>query len=276
MTDSATVKGEVDWSQLDGRSVLITGGASGLGEATTIKFANHGAWITVADKNEALGRALVEKLSSQGKHVQFAYCDTTDWTSSAAAFKAAVNFSPSKTLDVVILYAGMSAPNKSMVDLVCEQPVPSRDEDVAFQPVPESINVNLNGLYMSSWLALHYFRVPSATGESSRKKSLVLVSSLAGYLDTSYNTAYCTSKFGVRGLFRSVRSETHKVNARVNNIAPGYFLTPLTMANHGISSPEEPSKIVGTQLPWGDLNRIVEIAGHCAVDDTVHGESAKR
>jgi 5'-hydroxyaverantin dehydrogenase len=275
MSNSDVGKSEVDWSQLEGRSVLINGGASGLGEATTIKFADHGAWITIADKDEELGKALAEKLRSHGKHVQFVYCDATDWTSSAAAFKAAVNFSPSKTLDAAILYAGISAPNKSIVDMICEQSAPSREEDVAFQPVPESLNVNLNGLYMSSWLALHYFRVPPVTGEADRKKSLVLVSSLAGYLDASYNTAYCTSKFGVRGFFRSIRSETHKVNARVNNIAPGYFLTPLTMRNHGIHSPEEPSKIIGTRLPWGDLNHVVEIAGRCTVDDTLHGEFAK-
>lgn len=71
---------------------------------------------------------------------------------------------------------------------------------------------------------------------------------------------------------RAIRSEVHKVNARVNNIAPGFFLTPLTKKNHGIQSPDQPSKLLGAVLPWARLEHVVETAGRCAVDDSVNGK----
>ena len=171
----------VDWNALNGRSVIITGGASGLGEGTVKKFAEHGAYVTIADVAEERGRGLAAGLSAEGKHVAFVKCDTSDWASSAAAFKYAVNFAPSKTLDVAILFAGMSGICNSLVDAVKEHPEPTLDGDPSAQSPPRAIEVNLNGVWLNTLLALHYFRLPSAQG-LNHKKSLVLVSSLAGYV----------------------------------------------------------------------------------------------
>lgn len=91
-------------------------------------------------------------------------------------------------------------------------------------------------------------------------------------MDQAYTTAYPASKHGVRGMFRSIRSEVHKVNARVNNIAPGFILTPLTMGNHGITSPDQPSKLLGAVLPWAPVEYAVEAAARCAVDDSLDGK----
>ena len=111
----------INYDLLKGRSVLITGGASGLGEATTRKFHSHGAYITIADLQDSLGQALVKEL---GERTSFVHCDTTDWDSSAAAFKHAANFAPSKTIDVVILFAGVDGERRGLVDLVLDQPAP--------------------------------------------------------------------------------------------------------------------------------------------------------
>ena len=96
------------------------------------------------------------------------------------------------------------------------------------RPAHRALDINLIGVYISTYLALHYFRLPSKAGSADFKKSLVLISSMTGYMDLPYNTGYATSKYAIRGMFRSIRSMTHKVGARVNNIAPGYVLTPLT------------------------------------------------
>ena len=64
----------------------------------------------------------------------------------------------------------------------------------------------------------------------------------------------------------------HKVNARVTNIAPSFILTPLTMRNHGITSPEQKRKVLGAVVPWAPVEHFVEAAGRCAVDDLVDGE----
>lgn len=94
----------IEWDLLKGRSVLITGGASGLGEATTRKFHQHGAYVTIADVQDELGQKLTKEL---GDRATFVHCDTTDWDQSAAAFKHAAKFAPENTIDVVVLFAGV-------------------------------------------------------------------------------------------------------------------------------------------------------------------------
>lgn len=260
---------DIDWNSVRGRSVLITGGASGLGEATATCFAQHGAYVTIADISTEQGQQLAEKL---GETVTFVHCDTTDWASSVAAFKHCAQFGPFKTIDIVVLFAGLGGEQKSLVDLVLEQPAPTLEGDpTPARPAHKALDVNLVGVYISTYLALHYFRLPSLQPQSFRK-SLVLVSSLMAYVDGAYNTGYATSKFGVRGLFRSLRSQTHKINARINNIAPGYVLTPLVQRVHQIQDPSEKSKAAGRVLPWSPIEYVVQSVMKCAVDEHTNGE----
>lgn len=260
----------IDWDLLQNRSVIITGGASGLGEATARKFHEHGAYITIADLQDEAGKKLTGEL---GDRTTFVHCDTTDWESSAAAFKHAANFAPSKTLDIVILFAGLDGERRGLVDLVLAEPAPSLDGDpTPSRPAHKAIDVNLIGEYISTYLALHYFRLPAKSGPTPAKKSLVLISSLTAYMDLPYNTGYATSKYAIRGMFRSIRSQTHKVDARVNNIAPGYVLTPLTKKVHKIERIDEPSKATGRVLPWTPIEHVVDACGLCAVDEGTDGE----
>ena len=77
------------------------------------------------------------------------------------------------------------------------------------------------------------FAVP--TPLSTRTKSLILTSSMSGYTDLPYNCDFAVSKYGILGLFRSIRSQAHRGDARVNNVVPGYVLTPLTRKVHQIA-----------------------------------------
>lgn len=124
--------------------MLITGGASGLGAATATKFAHHGAYVTIADMSEEDGQQLANQLGSKATFIR---CNTSDWNSSAAAFKHAAEFAPSKTLDVVVLFAGVGGENKNLVDLVLEEePIPSLDAPVPTEPAHKALDVNLTGV----------------------------------------------------------------------------------------------------------------------------------
>ena len=269
------LRDEVDLAHLKDKSVIVTGGASGLGEATVIKLAENGAYVTVADMSANAGTKLAGQLSDRGLKVTFVQCNTTDWESSVNAFKHAVNFSPTKTLDAAILFAGTDGARKGLVDEVLQNPEPSMDDSPA-RPNTNAIQVNLLGEYMSTSLALHYFRLkgssPSSTGQES-KKCLVLVSSMTGYIDLPYNTDYSVSKYGVRGLFRSIRSQTHRVNARANCLLPGYILTPLTKKVHQIDDPNEPSKATGFVLPWAPIDLVVDACVRCLTDQSMDGRA---
>ncbi|CZT24754.1 uncharacterized protein RCC_10482 [Ramularia collo-cygni] len=259
-----------DWDRLQNRSVIITGGASGLGAATATKFVQHGAYVTIADMSEEDGDKLATQLGSRATFVE---CNTAEWNSSAAAFRHAAEFAPSKTIDVVVLFAGVGGENKSLVDIVLEEnPIPSLDSPLPAEPGHKAIDVNLTGVYINTYLALHYFRLPP-TQPQSFKKSLVLISSIMGYIDLPYNTGYSASKFAVRGMFRSLRSQMYRLNARVNNIAPGYILTPLTQKVHQIERPDEPSKATGLVLPWAPIEYVVDGVGRCAVDEQTDGRT---
>ena len=95
----------VDLQALEGRSILITGGASGLGRDTVSAFVAAGAYVTIVDVQNA--EAHVKELTASGGHVQFVKCDASSWVAQVEAFKQASAFSPRGVLDDVLLFAGV-------------------------------------------------------------------------------------------------------------------------------------------------------------------------
>jgi 5'-hydroxyaverantin dehydrogenase len=273
------------FTNLANKSIIITGGASGIGLATARAFASAGAYVTVADLPSSAGSQIASELSAQGQHVQFADCDTTVWPSLVSAFKKAVLFSPDRTLDVAVLAAGISnEPDSRLVRSVLATEL-SLDVDPP-QPGKRTIEINLVGVYWSSWLALYYFRLPSASvpalpgpsatptptssstttttaaGPASNtpplQKSLILFASAAAYASfASTSSTYWASKWGVRGLWQSIKHETQRVGARCNLIAPHYILTPMTA-------------YLAEKVPraaWARIEDVVEAVRRCATGE---------
>lgn len=263
----------VNLSALKGKSALITGGASGLGLATVRSFAAAGAYVTIADLQE-VGEEIAQELTSQGYHARYAHCDVTSWESQIKAFKTAITFSPEKTLDVVAMFAGTAVNMGNVVDRVQAQEA-SLDRDPP-EPGVKALDVNLTGVLYSTYLAFDYFRLKpqnqapvGGSSESSPSKSLIFVSSLAGYIDYPAHSLYNAGKFGVRGLFRSVRSKAKETGVRCNLLAPWYIKTPMTAA---ISDMLEAQGIEdGKGVTFAPIEFVVEAAGRCAVDENLEG-----
>ncbi|KAJ9640326.1 hypothetical protein H2199_005865 [Coniosporium tulheliwenetii] len=205
---------------------LLLAGASGIGLATARVWAAAGAYVTIADIQAIEnGEKIAQELNDQGGHVKYVYCDVTSWESQIQAFKTAIMFAPYHTLDIVATFAGTAFMPGNQVDHVLAAGEPTLEKD----PNPPNIKnfeVNLIGLYYSSWLALYYFRLkPSgaalngsangtANGAGSRvTKSLILVSSIGGYMDSPKASTYPASKFGVRGaLFARIELAVEAAN----------------------------------------------------------------
>ncbi len=270
----------VDLSNLKGKSILVTGGGSGLGLATVRSFAAAGAYVTIADIQSAKdhGDKLVQELSGQNNNVTYAQCDVTSWESQIQAFKVAVKFSPNNTLDVVAMFAGTGGQAGNLVSHVMKNNA-SLDEDPP-KPGTACIEINMTGEYYSSFLALHYFRLkPSnqsqgthtgSEAEALPSKALIFVSSMAGYIDYPSHTVYNAGKFGVRAMFRSVRGSAAKeMNVRCNLIAPWYIDTPMTAEIKQYMKMNNVKD--GQGISFAKIEDVVDATAICAADESVEG-----
>ena len=121
----------VETGVLSDKSVLITGGASGLGALIATSFANHGARVTIADLNEELGMVLAQRLTALNGQINFVRTDVTDWNSQVQAFKSAIAFAGSNSIDIVVAGAGL--PGQPFISDQEETPSLNRDP-----PVPQA------------------------------------------------------------------------------------------------------------------------------------------
>ena len=97
-----------DRSQLIEKSVVVTGGANGLGEEFVRQFCAAGAYVTFGDVNEERGRQLEAELNDAGAKARFVKCNITNWDDQVAMFEQAIQSSPHSSLDIVIANAGIS------------------------------------------------------------------------------------------------------------------------------------------------------------------------
>ncbi|KAL9621855.1 MAG: hypothetical protein Q9160_003676 [Pyrenula sp. 1 TL-2023] len=259
-------------SNLSTKSILITGGATGLGLATVRTLSAAGAYITIAT-NIPIEASTLHSLQESNPHIQAVLCDVSNWDSLLKAFKAALAFSPTGTLDIVAMFAAVDIIGMNLVDEVTAT-------DVNAEPVPPrttEIDINLKGTLYTTALALHYFRVPPRTGtptpqtEDSLKKSLIFVASLAGYIDDTHNSIYTASKFGVRGLWRSIRSQAAVGQGVVSSlIAPWAVKTPMTapilqvLDQMGIKE--------GQGITFASEENLVQAVLRCIGDESMSGK----
>lgn len=230
-----------DASTLRGKTVLLTGGASGLGAAFARTWSAAGANLIIGDIADADGEALVAELRSatNSPHHHFVHVDVTSWPSQAALFQEAVRLSPTGELDAVVASAGISDKNGTITGKGFENPV---DLDKPNPPAPslKCVEVNLIGLMYTAHLALFWLQqnatTPPPTSTASEKKEdtrdardrhLLLIGSGAGLFALPGVPEYVTSKHGVTGLFRSLRMLSYRQGIRVNMLCPYFVDTPI-------------------------------------------------
>lgn len=222
---------------LRGKTILLTGGASGLGAAFARKWAAAGANLIIGDIADADGEALVAELrsstSSNSQH-HFIHVDVISWPSQAALFQEAVRLSPTGELDAVVASAGISDKFGTITGKGFENPV---DLDKPNPPAPnlKCIEVNLIGVMYTAHLALFWLQQNAATTTNtttkdtrdSRDRHLLLIGSGAGLFALPGVPEYVTSKHGVTGLFRSLRMLSYRQGIRVNMLCPYFVDTPI-------------------------------------------------
>lgn len=200
---------------LAGKVVVISGGARGIGAATVSQCYHAGAHVVHGDWDEVGGAKLDEELASRAGlndgTTNFVKTDVTSYDSVLGLFKYA--FAEFGKIDIAISNAGITEVGNwfdPKLDL----------ESITEKPSTKVIDVNLVGCLYFSRIAAVYLRQHA---NSSSNKSLVLVSSTAGFKETPGLFVYQASKHGVLGLMRSLRLYLPKAsgaNVRVNAICP--------------------------------------------------------
>ncbi len=191
--------------RLEGKVAVITGGASGIGEATVRRFVEEGASVVIADLQEDAGRALQSEL---GASTRFIRCNVTAEADVAAAVDLAV--SEFGRLDIMFNNAGVVGAIGPIADTTADS-------------WNFTIDVLLNGAFYGMKHAARVM-IPQGSG------SILSTSSTAGVMGGLGPHAYTAAKTAIVGLTKSVASELASSGIRVNAIAPGNTVTAMTAA----------------------------------------------
>jgi len=237
---------------------VITGGASGLGNAVAQRFIAAGAQVVLIDVNEAAGAAAAQSL---GKAARFKAVNVTDENAVNAAIAAAV--ADMGSVNVAVNCAGIGHPRR----LVNKEGAMPGD---IFRKVVE---VNLIGTLLISKAAAAAMvaNQPSAEGE---RGVIIMTASVAAFDGQIGQVAYSASKGGIVGMTLPMARDLSASGVRVMTIAPGIFKTPMIA-----SLPQEAQDSLGRQVPFpprlGHPDEYAQLAAHIVENTMLNGETIR-
>ncbi|MFF4417417.1 SDR family oxidoreductase [Streptosporangium sp. NPDC001559] len=200
---------------LNGAAAVISGGASGLGEATARHLAAHGATVVVADLNEERGKLVAEEIGGV-----FVKTDVSDEQQVQAAVDAAV--ATGRPLRVVVNSAGIGWAGRTV----------NRDgspHDLA--SYRKVIEVNLIGTFNLLRIGAAAIAKTDPVDEDGQRGVIVNTASVAALEGQTGQVAYSASKGGIVGMTLPAARDLSPVGIRVNTICPGIIDTPIYAFN---------------------------------------------
>lgn len=191
--------------RLDGQVALVTGGASGIGEATALLLAERGAVIAVVDRDLEGARSVADTISAAGGTAKAFYVDAAE----EASVKAAVGAVAAElgAADILVNSAGID-------------PTGEYVSDMSLELWTTILSVNLTGCFL-------FMREVSHGMIKKGRGSVISISSNAAYTTPPHAAGYSTAKSGLNALNRVFAREVAEHGITVNVIAPGATDTPL-------------------------------------------------
>jgi NAD(P)-dependent dehydrogenase (short-subunit alcohol dehydrogenase family) len=241
--------------EIAGNVALVTGAASGLGEATARRLHAAGAQVVLADVNEERGRVVAAELGGEDR---FVACDVTSEVEVTAAVDTAVSLG---RFAICVHCGGGGIAARTL----------SRDgtpHDLdAFRRVVE---LNLVGSFNMLRLAAAGM-ADNEPGPDGERGAIVLTASIAGYEGQIGQIAYGSAKAGVIGMTIIGARDLAAIGVRVNTIAPGTIGTPPMMM-----MPESMRDVFAANVPFpkrlGNPTEYAALAEHLIVNDYINGQ----
>ncbi len=240
--------------QIQGQAALVTGGASGLGEATARALAAQGAKVAVLDRNAELAEKVAADIGGIA-----CPCDITDPASVQAAIdRAAAAHGPARILMNV---AGIGSAKR----------VVQRDGSAApLEDFVRVVNINLIGTYNVSRLFAAACSKLDAL-DNGERGVMMFTASVAAFDGQVGQQAYSASKAGLAGMTLPMARDLAQHAIRVCTVAPGLFATPLMK-----ELPEAVQQSLAASIPFpprlGKPEEFAELACHIVTNGHLNGE----
>jgi 3-hydroxyacyl-CoA dehydrogenase/3-hydroxy-2-methylbutyryl-CoA dehydrogenase len=256
---SLTIKERLDMD-ISGKIALVTGGASGLGEATVRAYIAKGAKVAIFDLNEERGENLVQELGAD--KVAFYKVNVSDEESVTTAINAMME--KYGALHICNNFAGVGNPEKTYG----KKGVHSLDR---YRKVLE---VNLIGSFNVARLAAEQIAKNEPYDEYGARGVIIHTASVAAYEGQIGQVAYSSSKGGIVSMTLPMARDLASVGIRVNTIVPGLILTPLLERLPENAKKALENSVVNPQR-LGRPEEIAHLSVMMAENEYLNGESIR-
>lgn len=220
--------------RFDGKTVVVTGGALGIGRGVCELLAERGANVAILDRDEAAGNKLLELIGQSGGRAVFHPLDVSKFDDVQAAVNASAETFGS--INALVVSAGIQRYGTAVTT-----------DDAQWNEV---LNVNLKGAWNAAKAAIPHIQKAGGGG------SIVNVSSVQALASQQNVLAYTVSKHALIGLTRSMAMDFAKDNIRANAVCPGTVDTP--MLKWAASLDPDPQSVYDACNAMHPLGRIAQ------------------
>ena len=243
--------------QIKNNVFIVTGGASGLGEAVSRMIAANGGHLLIADVQADKGESLARELGTKSRFIR---CDVTNEQDAKAAVDAATALGALRGL---VNCAGIAIGEKTV----------GKDGPHALPSFARVIGINLIGTFNMIRIAAEAMSKLDATADAERGV-LINTASVAAYDGQIGQAAYAASKGGVVGMTLPIARDLARQGIRCVTIAPGLFATPMLLG-----MPQEVQDALGKQPPYparlGRPDEYAALAKHIIENVMLNGETIR-